>query len=216
MGVAPNLEGLGLEKLGIELDKRGVPDFNPATSQVADLPVYIAGDSNGCRPILHEALDEGYIAGNNASPKEPSAYCRRTPLRMVFSDPQIAVVGRPYSNLEDANADVAIGEADFAEQSRAVVEGANHGLLRVYVERNTARLLGAEMAVPAAEHLGHILSLAIQNRMTVFEMLQMPFYHPTLEEGLRSALRDAARQLPAEERPSEMLLCESSAEPPLC
>ena len=54
--------------------------------------------------------------------------------------------------------------------------------------------LGAEMIGPAGEHLAHLMSWALQRKLTIFEMLRMPFYHPTIEEGLRAALRDAARK----------------------
>lgn len=133
---------------------------------------------------------------------------------MVFSDPQIAAAGKTLGNLKQE--DIVIGEADFSQQSRAVVEGNNKGILRVYVDKHSARIRGSEMAVPDAEHLAHILALAVQKEMTVFEMLQMPFYHPTVEEGLRSALRQAAGMVSRKEKPEETLVCDSRAEPPLC
>ena len=68
--------------------------------------------------------------------------------------------------------------------------------LLLYAAREDGRLLGAEMAAPAAEHLAHLLALAITRGLTAHDMLRMPFYHPTLEEGLRTALRQIARQLP--------------------
>jgi len=212
-GVIPNLQGLGLENLGIELDDRGLPPFNSNTLQVADLPVFIAGDVNGLSPILHEALDEGFIAGVNCGLDEPRNFCRRVPLKIVFSDPQIALVGQTFEQL--GHTDVIIGRSDFSKQSRARVEGRNLGLLHIYVDRDSMRFLGAEMAVPDAEHLAHLLALALQNRMTVAEMLQMPFYHPTVEEGLRTALRDVAQQMPPDNRPVELTLCQSCPEPPL-
>ncbi|MFW6152392.1 MAG: dihydrolipoyl dehydrogenase [Verrucomicrobiota bacterium] len=214
MGVKPDIEGLGLENLGVELNEQGLPVFNPATSQIGDLPVYIAGDVNGCRPILHEALDEGFIAGRNAVTAKAASFCRRTPLRMVFSDPQIAATGKTSANLKQEN--IVIGEVDFSQQSRAVVEGKNRGILRVYVDKHSANIMGAEMVVPDAEHLSHIIALAVQKEMTAFEMLQMPFYHPTVEEGLRSALRQAAGKVSKKEKPEDMLVCDSRAEPPLC
>jgi dihydrolipoamide dehydrogenase len=55
--------------------------------------------------------------------------------------------------------------------------------------------LGAEMVGPRAEHIGHLLAWALQLDLTVDQMLEMPFYHPVVEEGLRSALHDAQRQL---------------------
>jgi len=77
-------------------------------------------------------------------------------------------------------------------------------------------LLGAEMAIPGAEHLAHILAVAIQQQMTVFDLLRMPFYHPTLEEGLRLALRDIAARIPEKTKESELSLCGSCPEHPLC
>ncbi len=71
----------------------------------------------------------------------------------------------------------------------------NKGLLRVYAEQGTGVFLGAEMIAPRAEHLGHLLAWAHQSGLTVGQMLDMPFYHPVVEEGLRSALRDARAAL---------------------
>jgi dihydrolipoamide dehydrogenase len=111
---------------------------------------------------------------------------------------------------------VVTGRADFSSQSRALIEGRNAGCLHVYVERGTARLVGGEMAVPDAEHLGQLLALAVQQELTVHEALMMPFYHPTVEEGLRSALRDAAQQLADTHPAEELALCDSCPEAPLC
>ena len=71
----------------------------------------------------------------------------------------------------------------------------NKGLLNVYGDIATGRLLGAEMIGPAAEHIGHLLAWSLQSQMTISEMLAMPFYHPVIEEGLRTALRDLEEKL---------------------
>lgn len=214
IGVRPNLEDLGLETLGVALNENGIPSVNPHTSQIGDLPVYLAGDANGFRPLLHEALDEGFIAGRHGSQKgDRKCTCRRVPMQIVFSDPQCVVVGQPYSELEPR--EIVIGEASFADQSRAIMEGRNQGLLRIYADAASGLLLGAEMAVPDGEHLGHLLGLAIHAKQTVFDVLQMPFYHPTIEEGLRTALRTATAAIKFEEQPGELSLCESCPESPL-
>jgi dihydrolipoamide dehydrogenase len=193
LGRRPNVDQMGLENLGIELDEHGVPPFNTRTMQIADLPVYIAGDASRHLPFLHEALDEGYIAAYNALRNEPACFERRVPLEIVFTEPSIAVVGQ--SSVELGENETVIGEIDFSKQARALMGEVNHGLLRVYVERSSGRLLGAEMCAPQGEHLAHLLALAIQRKLTVRELLYMPFYHPVLEEGLRTALRDAATKL---------------------
>ncbi|MBN1558030.1 MAG: dihydrolipoyl dehydrogenase [Lentisphaerae bacterium] len=215
MGVRPNLDGLHIDRLGIDLDARGLPAFDCRTMQIGDLPLFVAGDASRCRPILHEALDEGFIAGRNATAGRAESYCRRVPLRIVFSEPQLAVAGLSRDEVRDRCPNAAIGETDFAEQSRAMIEDRAQGRLHVYADPDSGRLLGAEMACPGAEHLAHQLALMIQNGMTVAQALQAPYYHPTLEEGLRSALRDAQTKAAARPAPGELLLCDSTPEAPL-
>jgi dihydrolipoamide dehydrogenase len=188
-GRVPNVDGLGLESLGIALDERRVPKFDPLTGQVGASTIFIAGDASNYLPLLHEAADEGRIAGTNAA-RHPRVApgLRRAPLGIVFTDPQIAIVGGGYPQLH-AHAVVA-GEVSFEDQGRSRVMLRNRGHLRVYADPHTERFLGAEMAGPDAEHIGHLLAWALQARMTVGQMLDMPFYHPVVEEGLRTALRD--------------------------
>jgi dihydrolipoamide dehydrogenase len=73
----------------------------------------------------------------------------------------------------------------------------NKGLLRIYASTTDCTLIGAEMFGPAAEHMAHLLAWAVQQRLTVPRALAMPFYHPVLEEGIRTALRDLAKNLGA-------------------
>src|SRR5207244_111765 len=84
----------------------------------------------------------------------------------------------------------AAGEVSFEDQGRSRVMLRNQGHLRVYGDPVTGRFLGAEMIGPDAEHIGHLLAWALQAEMTVEQMLSMPFYHPVVEEGLRTALRE--------------------------
>ena len=194
LGRRPNVDDLGLETLGVALDKKGLPPVNPNTLQIADLPVFMAGDANAQSPILHEAADEGYIAGRNAVSDRPDGYCRRTRLAITFSSPGVASVGKRFVELDAG--EIAVGEVDFTRQGRARMGMRDEGLMRLYGNRRSGKLEGAEMCVPAAEHLAHLLALAIEHAMTVKDMLAMPFYHPVLEEGMRSGLRALARQLP--------------------
>ena len=193
-GRRPNLAGLGLENTGLPLDERGIPVFDAATLRVGDTHVFIAGDATHDRPLLHEAADEGRIAGENAG-RFPDIRpgSRRSPLAVVFSDPQIAMVGQTYAELENRN--VVTGEVSFVNQGRSRVMLKNKGMLHVYADARDGRFLGAEMVGPRAEHIAHLLAWAHQSGMTVADMLSMPFYHPVIEEGLRTALRDACRQL---------------------
>ena len=206
MGRRPNLEHLGLDTLGVALDDKGRPPIDPCTLQVGDLPVFIAGDADGDRPLLHEAADEGHIAGLNALAPSPRGFARRTPLAITFSQPHAAVVGQRHADLPQGQ--WVGGTVDFARQGRARVAQCNHGRLNVYAEHGSGRLLGAELCTPAGEHMAHLLALAVEQRLTVHDLLRMPFYHPVLEEGLRTALRDAASRLP-KASDSDLAACEA-------
>jgi dihydrolipoamide dehydrogenase len=194
VGRRPSIDDLALDTLGVSLDEKGMPQIDPSTLRIGDLPVFLIGDANGYRPLMHEAADEGHIAGRMAAPDATgTGLCRRTALSIVFSSPQVARVGPPLSELGET--DIASGSADFSQQARARMAQTAAGVLRIHAERETGRLLAAEMCVPAAEHLAHLLALAVEARMTVADVLAMPFYHPVLEEGLRSALRDVAKSV---------------------
>lgn len=189
-GRVSNVDRLGLGDSGIKLDSQGIPQFDPLTMQTSEKHIFIAGDSAADRPVLHEAADEGRMAGQNAAHyPEVIGHARRSPPGIVFSDPQVAFAGQRHQELVAANIDFAVGEVSFEDQGRSRVMLVNQGLLRVYGENGTGRLLGAEMIGPENEHLAHLLAWVIQMRMTVGEVLELPFYHPVIEEGLRSALR---------------------------
>jgi len=200
-GRRPNVTGMGLERTTLRLDAKGAPTFDPATTRTESSsgtsPIFMAGDASNFIPLLHEAADEGRIAGENAArlaqglPVNPGL--RRAPIGVVFTDPQIAIVGGGFHAMKPGT--FATGQASFEDQGRARIMMKNQGLLKVYGELATGRVLGAEMLAPGAEHLAHLLSWALQSKMTVAQMLEMPFYHPVIEEGLRAALRDLGTKL---------------------
>ncbi len=193
-GRAPNVGGLGLERLGLVMQSNGVPVFNRETMQCGNSPIFIAGDANHDVPLLHEAADEGKIAGTNAAAfPNVAAGLRRASLAIVFSDPQIITVGQRWKALDKQG--IVMGEASFEDQGRSRMMLRNQGLLHVYADRGTGKFLGAEMIGPDAEHIGHLLAWALQLGTTIKDMLELPFYHPVVEEGLRTALRIAAAQL---------------------
>ncbi|MDQ6619549.1 MAG: dihydrolipoyl dehydrogenase [Pseudomonadota bacterium] len=189
-GRTPNVRDLGLANTALELDVRGVPVFDRHTMQCGHHPIFIAGDASDDLPLLHEAADEGRIAGHNAA-RFPHVEqgLRRTPLGIVFSDPQLAIAGARFADLEAGT--FVTGQVSFEDQGRSRVMLRNRGLLHVYADMMSGRLLGAEMIGPDAEHIGHLLAWAIQAQFTLTKVLEMPFYHPVIEEGLRTALRDA-------------------------
>ncbi|MBB5018836.1 dihydrolipoamide dehydrogenase [Chitinivorax tropicus] len=193
-GRVPNVKGLDLQHTQLQLDSKGVPVFDPHTLQCGRTSVFIAGDANNHLPLLHEAADEGKTAGTNAAhyPDVKPGH-RRAPIAVVFTDPQIAMVGQRFADLP-ANGFVT-GEVSFEDQGRSRVMLKNKGLMHVYADQASGRFLGAEWIGPRAENIAHTLAWAYQQSLTIDQMLDMPFYHPVVEEGLRTALRDASAKL---------------------
>jgi len=194
IGRRPNLDNLGLDKLDLALDDRGMPLFDRNSMQLGDLPVYIAGDVNGEVQILHEAGDEGKIAGYNAAHGSAVKFKRKTPLAITFSDPNIALVGQSWDELKD-NDSVVVGEMRMGPVGRALIMGKNKGIMRVYVDRTNGRILGATLVSVKGENIAHLLAWSIQQGLTVFDVLRLPFYHPVIEEALQAALYDVVKKL---------------------
>lgn len=193
-GRRPNVTGMGLEDLDLPRDERGRIISSPCSTQVGDSPIFFAGDVSNHRPLLHEAADEGRIAGYNAArfPDVMVAF-RRSKIGVAFTSPQMGFVGKRWEELDPA--DVVVGEVSYKNQGRARVMLQNEGLVRLYADRRNCRLIGGELLGPRVEHTAHLLTWAIQQEMRVPDILRMPFYHPVVEEGIRTALRDLATKL---------------------
>jgi len=192
-GRISNADRLGIEHAGVSLTEAGRVVFDPQTMRCSDLPVFIAGDVTDDLPIWHEAFDEGRIAADNALhyPATLPAV-RRPPLMVLFTDPQIALIGQSYRQLQGR--DIVIGELPFASP-RHVVWNKVEGRIQVYLDARSGVILGAELLGYRAEHLAHLLALAITHGMTAEQLLAMPVYHPSAEELLRDVLIDAQRKL---------------------
>lgn len=199
-GRPPNVRDLGLDTTGLTLDDDGMPDFDPRSLVCRGGSILIAGDADGWRPVLHEASRQGSIAGRNAAalaagraPESPEPW---PSLAMVFTHPQTASIGVSFDS-EAANRIVV--RVDLSDQGRARADGVNQGGLCLWAAPN-GRLLGGEMLGPAVEHLGHILSNALRDGLTAQELLDRPFYHPTVEEGLATALSEIIHKVDQDER----------------
>lgn len=201
LGRRPNLESLGLKEIGIECDETGVPLFDNQTMQVGSFNIFIAGDVNGDRAILHEAGHEGRVAGYNAV-NSVTAFKRKTPLAVTFCDPNIAAIGAQLGELDEQK--IAIGEIQFGPVGRALIMGKNRGVLRLYANKSDGLLLGASLVCVRGENLAHLIAWSIQQGLTVFDLLKMPFYHPVIEEALQAALYDCLKHLDAHEEVVEL------------
>lgn len=209
VGRRNNADRVRLDRLDLNLSPTGLPEVDKNTMKVKQMPhLFIPGDVNGQLTILHEASDEGTIAGYNAVNDE-QCFKRRTSFGVTFSDPNIAFVGKNYRDLQKENSSYVTGEVSFEGQGRSIVKLKEQGLLRVYAAKESGVILGAELHAPDGEHLAHLLAWAISMKLTVLEALRLPFYHPVIEEGLRTALRDCAVQL-GHDSQKELFRCQDS------
>lgn len=191
-GRPPRLEGLGLDEAGLALDDHGVPRFDRHSLRCGDASIFIAGDADHERPVLHEAAAEGAIAGRNAATcptvrHEP----RQVPFAIMFTDPAMATVGVTAKSDEP----MLVGCVSYADQGRAKIMDRASGLAHLYADPVDGRLIGACLVGAGAEHTAHLIAWMVQLRQTAAEVLELPFYHPTIEEGLKPALRDICAQL---------------------
>jgi dihydrolipoamide dehydrogenase len=186
-GRAPRLDDLDMEASQLVLDKRGTPEFDRKTMQCGSSAIFIAGDADHERAVLHDAASEGSIAGRNAAcfPHMEGAH-RAPPFSIMFTDPPLAVLGEIGSVDDPA---IVRGCTSYADQGRAKIMRRNAGAAHIYADAEDGRIIGAALACPGAEHLAHLLVWAVERRQTATDLLALPIYHPTYEEGLKPALR---------------------------
>ncbi len=183
-GRPPALDDLALDTTGLTLDAHGTPVFDRGTHRCGDSNIFIAGDADAWRPVLHEAARGGSIAGDVAMSGPPAKILPA--LAIAFTEPNLVEVGRSFDRLPD---DARIGQAAVEDNGRATADGETQGLVRLYADRD-GKLLGASIVAPEGEHLGHLVALGIERGIDVAEFVDQPWYHPTIEELLQAAGRD--------------------------
>ena len=196
LGRRPNVADLDLECAGVPMDEDGQPVLNERTLRAGESRVFLAGDVSALRPLMHEAVDEGRLAAQAAAQwldgRVLSLQTRRTPVSIVFTDPDIASVGKSYADLDLAQ--TVIGTAEGTSNGRSRIMAATDNLVRLYADRATGKLVGASLMATRGEHLAHLLAWAIAREETAESLLELPFYHPSIEEMLQTALKVIARE----------------------
>lgn len=188
-GRPPTLGALDLLAAGVPLDDKGVPVFDRTTRRCGETAVFVAGDADAWRPVLHEAARGGRTAGRVAAGGEG---CPVLPaLSIAFTEPNLVEVGLGFSDLP---AGAIIGVAQAGDSARATIDGDDRGLVRLYADRDGA-LLGGTIVLTGGEHLGQALALAIDRGLDAATLADQAWYHPVLEEMLQTAARDVIRQL---------------------
>ena len=168
----------------------------PTTGRCGDSNIYIAGDVNAHLPLPHTASRQGKTGGSNAGRHpDTQASPEYAGLSVTFCDPQIATAGQSFKTLTDSGIEFASGEIDWSNQGRSTVMLVNQRISRIYGDMATGRLLGVEMIGSAAEHMAHLVTWEIESGAKVTDLFSRPFYHPCIEEGLRTALCKLAHRM---------------------
>jgi dihydrolipoamide dehydrogenase len=186
VGRAPTVEGLGLEEIGVTLDRRtGIATDDHRRTSVAH--VYAVGDCAGYWQLAHTAFREGEVAAENACGHDAVVDNRAVP-RPIYTDPEIAGVGLTEAEArEQYGDDVAVGRFPWAANARAVMQDATVGWVKSIHETRYGELLGLVMVGPHVTDLVEAGVVAIDAESTVETVADGMAPHPTLSEAIKEA-----------------------------
>ena len=184
VGMRPNGVGLGLEEVGVKVDRGFVPTDKFGKTNVDG--IYAIGDVSGIPMLAHKASKEGevvaeIIAGHKAAKDWvgiPGA---------IFTDPEIATVGLTEAQAKEKGIDVQIGKFPFSALGRAMAVHETDGLFKVVADKKTHEVLGVHIAGPSATDLISEGALALEMHAFLEDIGLTIHPHPTLGEGLMEA-----------------------------
>ena len=189
VGIVGNVEGLGLDALGVKLDRTHVVVDEFCRTGVDGL--YAIGDVAGPPWLAHKAMHEGVvvaerIAGGHPHPVRPEAIAGCT-----YCAPQIASVGLTEAKAKEAGHEVRVGRFPFLGNGKAIALGDPEGLVKTVFDARTGELLGAHMIGPEVTELiqGYVIGRTLET--TEAELIETVFPHPTLSEAMHEAVLDA-------------------------
>ncbi|WP_018291954.1 NAD(P)/FAD-dependent oxidoreductase [Verrucomicrobium sp. 3C] len=198
-GRTPALEGLHLPAAGIEIDGRApLVDCHMRTS-VPNL--FAAGDFVGIEEIVHIAVLQGEVAGENAArlalgrgaPSRQMDY--RLTMEVVFTEPELARLGLTEERAHQSSQPLLVARYRFADHGKALLRGTTRGFVKLLAEPERGELLGAGIVGPEASELIHELVALFSFHATAEDLAQLPHYHPTLSEILTYPAEEIARNV---------------------
>ncbi|OGS35960.1 MAG: hypothetical protein A2506_13510 [Elusimicrobia bacterium RIFOXYD12_FULL_66_9] len=188
VGRAPRTKGLGLEKLGVELDKHGHVVVDTEMLSSVD-NIYAIGDAAGQPYLAHKASRQGILAAQSIAgkPLEPLGFVPWA----VFTDPEISWVGLTDSQAKAEGFHTVLGKFPFAASGRAQAVGETTGFCKVVADKDTHRILGAGFTGPHASDLIGEACLAVSCCITLEQVAATIHPHPTLNEAFAEACEAA-------------------------
>ena len=195
LGREPNTATLNLAAAGV----RARPNGQIITNrwQQTNVPhIYAGGDCSGPVEIVHVAIQQGELAVRHAAGvKKIKSIDWSLLLNVVFTDPQLATIGRLERELDEAGTPYLAASYPFNDHGKSILMDANYGYVKVIAEPQRGRILGAEIVGKDAGELIHLFSGPLAMKATVFDLLRAPWYHPTLAEIVTYPLEEIAETL---------------------
>jgi pyruvate/2-oxoglutarate dehydrogenase complex dihydrolipoamide dehydrogenase (E3) component len=195
LGREPNTGALRLGMAGVKTRDNGQIVIN-RWQQTSVPHIYAAGDCSGPVEIVHIAIQQGVLAAQHAAGRrrlKPVNYSLL--LNVVFTDPQLATVGRLERDLQEKGTRFLSASYPFNDHGKSILMEANYGYVKVIAEPKRGRILGAEIVGRDAGELIHCFSGPLALRATVFDLLRAPWYHPTLAEIVTYPLEELAAKI---------------------
>lgn len=197
LGREPNTSGLNLDAAGVKTRPDGQIVIN-RWQQTSAPHIYAAGDCSGPEEIVHIAIQQGELAARHAAGvKRLKPVDWSLLLNVVFTDPQLATIGRLERELTESGTPFLVASYPFNDHGKSILMDANYGFVKVIAEPKRGRILGAEIVGKDAGELIHAFSGPLAMRATVFDLLRAPWYHPTLAEIITYPLEEIANQVNA-------------------
>jgi dihydrolipoamide dehydrogenase len=189
VGVVGNVEGLGLETVGVKTDRGTVVVDGHGRTNVPG--IYAIGDVAGPPMLAHKAEHEGVICVEAIKGLHPHPLDKRLIPGCTYCQPQIASVGLTEAAAKQAGHDVRIGRFPFIGNGKAIALGETEGLVKVVFDKQTGALIGAHMVGAEVTELiqGYVVAMNLET--TEEELIHTVFPHPTLSEMMKEAVLDA-------------------------
>ncbi len=186
VGRGPLVEGLGLEEIGVDFDRRTGIDADESRRTTVS-HIYAVGDCAGYWQLAHTAFREGEVAAENACGHDATVDNRAVP-RPIYTDPEIAGVGLTEAEArEQYGDDVAVGQFPWVANARAVMQDESVGWVKSIHETRYGELLGLVMVGPHVTDLIEAGVVAIDAEATVETVADGMAPHPTLSEAIKEA-----------------------------
>lgn len=189
VGVVGNVENLGLEKLGVKVERGTVVVDGVGKTNVPG--IYAIGDVAGPPLLAHKAEHEGVICVEAIKGLHPHPIDKNLIPGCTYCQPQIASVGLTEAKAKEQGRDIRVGKFPFAGNGKAIALGEDQGFVKVIFDRKTGQLLGAHMVGAEVTELiqGYVVAMNLET--TEEELMHTVFPHPTLSEMMKEAVLDA-------------------------